>query len=419
MRRLETRDWRLQLETKIEDQRLKTRDQGRRGLAALLIVLACLGGCAAPRAGRAVVTDDPKLYGIREEDRVLWQYRLALRSMRAGRDEEAKARFDDAIRLMGGIIADSEQARRARGLWASESDKLFIGEPYERAMAYFYRGILYWKDGEADNARACFRSAEFVDSEAEGAEHRGDYALFDYLDGYATAMLGGDGSDAHARAEASYKAPLPAYDPGANLLVFADWGQGPRKIAGGERGEELRFAPVESRARRALLTALGKNVSLPPWDDLYWQARTRGGRLMDHVLGNKAIFQENAENVGDAAMVGSAISADRSRRKRREGESGEGSEDTAVALAAVGILGKAAAAATDPRADTRAWDNLPRYVGFGAIRLPPGEHSARIQFLDSEGHAIEGRTQYVLIQVPEPGGRPAIVYVSELTKKTG
>jgi hypothetical protein len=31
---------------------------------------------------------------------------------------------------------------------------VFIGEPYERAMAYYYRGLLYWRDGEIDNARA-------------------------------------------------------------------------------------------------------------------------------------------------------------------------------------------------------------------------------------------------------------------------
>jgi hypothetical protein len=66
-------------------------------------------------------------------------------------------------------------------------------------MAYFYRGILYWMDGEIDNARACFRSAQFMDSDAENQSYANDYVLLEYLDGFATAKLGGDGSDALAR----------------------------------------------------------------------------------------------------------------------------------------------------------------------------------------------------------------------------
>ena len=61
--------------------------------------------------------------------------------------------------------------------------KTFIGEPYERSMAYFYRGVIYWMDGELDNARACFKSAEFEDSDAENEEYTGDWVLPDYLDG--------------------------------------------------------------------------------------------------------------------------------------------------------------------------------------------------------------------------------------------
>ena len=57
------------------------------------------------------------------------------------------------------------EAARARGLFAAERTKPFIGEPYERVMAYYYRGILYWRDGQPDNARACFRSGQVIDSD--------------------------------------------------------------------------------------------------------------------------------------------------------------------------------------------------------------------------------------------------------------
>ena len=56
-------------------------------------------------------------------------------------------------------------------------------------MAYYYRAILYWMDGEPDNARACFRTGQLLDSDAENKTYVGDYALLDYLDGLASVKL--------------------------------------------------------------------------------------------------------------------------------------------------------------------------------------------------------------------------------------
>ena len=137
----------------------------------------------------------------RPRDKVLVEYREALAALRAGKNAEAKAYLDDAIRRIGGLLSGPDDAAaKARGLFSAEGTKNFIGEPYERAMAYYYRGLLYWQDGEVDNARACFRSAELSDSEAEGAEHRGDFVIMDYLAGLASVKLGTDGADALARA---------------------------------------------------------------------------------------------------------------------------------------------------------------------------------------------------------------------------
>jgi len=85
-------------------------------------------------------------------------------------------------------------------LFCSRIKKTFLGEPYERVMAYYYRGILYWMDGEPDNARACFRSAQLQDSDTVDKTYASDYALLDYLDGLASLKLGADGSDAFKRA---------------------------------------------------------------------------------------------------------------------------------------------------------------------------------------------------------------------------
>src|SRR4030095_11816746 len=201
-------------------------------------------------------------------------------------------------------------ARKARGYFHQESRKTFHGEPYERVMAYFYRGILYWMDGEPDNARACFRSGEVQDSDTEKKEYAGDYVLLDYLDGFVTTKLAGDGSDAFKRAQSSYKAgTLPPYDPQANTLFFIEFGQGPTKYATGEYGQELRFRTLQSAVRAAQIKLGTQTFRVNPFDDLNFQATTRGGRVMDHVLANKAVFKSATDVAGTAALIGGIVVA--------------------------------------------------------------------------------------------------------------
>lgn len=231
--------------------------------AGLLLLLA---GCATelpehgPDAARrspssGATEADRRVPPIAERDRVLVDYRVAAGALRAGDFDTAKAKLDDAIMRIGGIITNDADAARARSLFSAESTKPFIGEPYERVMAYYYRGILYWRDGQPDNARACFRSGQVIDSDPELEHYDADYVLLDYLDGLATAKLGGDGSAAFQRAQAHVgeKTALPAYNPAANVLVFAEYGYGPRKFAAGQYGEQLRFYANDSPTHAARL----------------------------------------------------------------------------------------------------------------------------------------------------------------------
>lgn len=386
-----------------------------------LVALAGFGGCAsAPQAPDIRYTGDPVIDGnaeraaARPQDRVLWDYRIAASALRVGNFEEAKSKLDDAILSMGGIIANSADAAKARSLFSAESSKTFIGEPYERAMAYYYRGILYWRDGQPDNARACFRTAEFIDSDAEANEYKGDYVLFDYLDGLASEKLSADGADALKRAAANAKGrTLPPYDAQANVLVFAEYGQGPRKYAGGEYGEQLRFATTDSRAYSATLTVDGRTMPLPAYDDLNYQATTRGGRVMDYILGNKAVFKRTTNTVGDVALIGSAIAA--SNMYREDGSRSEGAQNTALALGAIGLIGKLASAATTPHADVRAWNNLPQRLSFAALRLPVGTHPAKLEFYDATGQKLAAQTQEVSIVVDD-ASKDTVVFLSELKR---
>ncbi len=380
--------------------------------------------------GDPVIDGNNAIAAAPEKDRVLWEYRVAVAALRAGNFSEAKAKFDDAIARIGGLISGpDEAARRSRGLFTAEREKVFIGEPYERVMAFYYRGLLYWRDGQPDNARACFRSAQLIDSDAENATYKGDYVLLDYLDGLASVKLGADGADALARAEKLAKHPLPPYDPKANVLCFVEFGRGPHKVAAGRDGEQLRFQVDQSRVRSATLSVEGQTAYFTPWDNLNFQAVTRGGRVMDYILGNKAVFKNTSDAVGDVALAGSAIAADNIYKEKKrietlpdgrkrevtEIEKSEGAENTAIALGLIGLVGKIASSATQTRADTRGWDNLPQYLSFGTLTLLPGEHPAILQFFDAEGHVMADATRRVTLAVGD-SARDTIVFLSELNR---
>jgi hypothetical protein len=369
------------------------------------------------RANDTRTAADRRVAAMAERDRVLFDYRAAATALRGGDFEDAKARLDDAIMRIGGIITNDADAARARRLFSAESTKPFIGEPYERVMAYFYRGILYWRDGQPDNARACFRSGQVIDSDPEHENYDADYVLLDYLDGLASAKLNADGGDAFVRAQAHAgpNVSLPTYNPAANVLVFAEYGYGPRKYAGGEYGELLRFHTDDSPTRSARLV-LGdgwKVIPLPAYDDLGYQATTRGGRVMDHILGNKAYFKSGVNAAGDVALAGAVIAHDQGRKRERRGKDGDDANMAALGLGILGVLGKVASAATQAQADIRQWNNLPQRLSFAAIQLPPGQHNGRIEFLDRDGSVLEQRTQKVSISVGADD-RDTVVFLSEL-----
>jgi hypothetical protein len=388
-----------------------------RGVVAslMLAVFELLTGCMDEVAPRAAVayTGDPIVDGNAEraaappKDRALWDDRIAATALRLGNFDEAKARLDDAILQGGGIINNTADAAKARSLFHPEDTKTFIGEPYERIMDYYYRAMIYWRDGEPDNARACYRTGQLLGSDVVAHQYQSTFVLLDYLEGFASEKLGEDGSDVLSRAQALTKRHLPPYNKNANVLVFAEYGKGPVKYAGGEYGEQLRFYTEESRIRSARLIVDGHKISLPPYDNLNFQATTRGGRIMDYILGNKAVFKRTTDTVGNVALVGAAVAANNGSRD---------SDEAAVGLAAIGLISKIASAATTPRADIRSWDNLPQYLSFASLKLAPGDHSAQIEFLTRDGYPASELTREITIAVPPDPSANTVVFLSELPR---
>lgn len=376
-------------------------------LLAFLLLLT-LVGCMAPVGTPAPDWgQDPVAIGHRliaqapPRDRMLWRYRVAAVALKHGQYAQARDLLDTALRAVERSHTFHTQARDARGLFTSERAKVFLGEPYERAMAYYYRGILYWMDGELDNARACFRAGQYHDGDAADREHRGDWALLDYLDALATAKLRGDAAPLLARARAHARlSSLRDLAPKDNVLIFAQFGFGPLKRASGPEGGRLVYTGGFADARAALIRVNGRGVRVPLFDEVGWQARTRGRRQVAEVLDTKAAFKQSASRAGDLGLAGGSVLA-RAPQMRT----------AAVGLMAVGTGAKAVAGATQPRADTRTWDNLPQYIGFGSLRLPPGRHRATVDFVNAAGRVLADLRRQLEIEVKPRGD--TVVFVAD------
>src|SRR5687767_8535161 len=114
-------------------------------LAVSLLVAGCATTERTPPqrlTGNPAVDAPALLTNGPSRDKVLLQYRTAAAAMQRGQFDEAKRLLDDAILTISGIIGKDPEARKARGYFSPEARKTFIGEPYERVMAYYYRGIL-------------------------------------------------------------------------------------------------------------------------------------------------------------------------------------------------------------------------------------------------------------------------------------
>ena len=377
------------------------------GVVALAALLA---GCATNSTTKQDLSGQPvtaqtALAQAPSKDKVLIEYRSGLSALRRGNYAEAQQMLEDALLTVGGIIGTQDKsAKQARRLFSDESKKTFIGEPYERCMANFYRGIIYWMNGEPDNARASFRNAQFQDSDTENKKYAGDYVLFDYLDGYISMKyFGGDGADALKRAQENFKlGKLPEFSKSANTMVFLEFGEGPSKYATGEYSEELRIKEGRSVVKGAWVKVENKAVRIAPYDDLNYQATTRGGRVMDHILANKAVFKSTTDDFGTAGILGGAVLAGTQRGTAQE---------VGLGLLAAGVLSKIVSSATTPAADTRCWEGLPQYLSFATLDLPVGPHTATVEFTDAAGNVIPSLSKTINFSVST--GNDTVLFASD------
>jgi tetratricopeptide (TPR) repeat protein len=378
---------------------------GLRSLLTVSLVVLCAGGCAVsarerealvpPAVLSAYLADKPEplhphysmvlVQGPRNA--LLNEMRSGLAAYELGGHDAATRSFDRVLQGIEAVYADNEDAKKARELFTRESYKDFKGEPYERAMAYYYRGLLYMHEGDYQNARASFKGGILQDAFAEEEQNRADFALLIFLEGWASRCAGDPGLARDSFEEvAKLKSDFAAPAADANALVIVETGPAPVKFADGPKRQMLRYRRGDGvEEMRANVLLAGDSRPAFPIEDVYFQASSRGGRPVEYILEGKAKFKEGTETaatvgktIGTAALLAGLASGNRN-----------------VALAgagvmALGFLADGIASAMKPEADARYWDNLPDKVHVLPLALTEQPHDVRAEILDGGGELIAG-----------------------------
>ena len=326
-----------------------------------------------------------KLYQEGRRNEVLNRVEIGTKAFARGDIDIARTNFDLALAQIETVYANNESAHKARSLWYEEGQKDFKGEPYERAMAYYYRGLIYLAEGEFGNARASFLSALMQDAFAEDEQNSSDFASMLFLAGWSAQQMGNVQLAQQAYDEYKMLRPeSPVPQASDNVLVIAETGKSPRKLADGLGHYELvfrrgkNFNDVFASYNQQLLT---------PLSDVYWQATSRGGRPVDAIVEGKARFKQFNEEMGDTlADLGVAT------RVWSPALGGDTAQISNI-LTLAGVAQMAIGANAKPRADTRYWSNLPDKIHGHTFGVQNPSELGRLEFVSKNDQGAKVTTK--------------------------
>lgn len=402
-----------------KNRHLKISFIGRVGLSVIAgLVLFQLGGCTTRQEftrDELNVEEKQKIedelpselhqyyFDLQEEgerNAVLNYMRLGKAAYALGYQDIAHRSFVRATAGIEQVYGYDEAAADARSLWMEEGSKIFKGEPYERAMAFFYQGVTFIDQVDYENARASFMSGQLQDAFAEDDQNRTDFALLLYLDGWCSLAMK-DTELANQRFDEVHKrrpkVELPQIDD--NLLILVETGKSPRKVADGLGHSELKFRRGRNFSDKSVEISFDGESFVPAIaiEDIYYQAATRGGREVDKIVQGKAQFRTATtkggnvlSDIGSTAVVISPLLST--------------SASVGLAGGAIGLVGVTSMAigqSSRPHADTRYWDSLPDGYHVLSTKLNPGKHTVTINFVDEQGTFLSKTSKEVTIPSDE------------------
>ena len=342
----------------LEKRRRTMSSINRRGAVLALLLVGIAGtGASEPRPASLDAAWE-RLAASHSRDEVLGLMEVTSAALQAGFHDEAASAIDRALLEIERYYGLTEDALKARSLWYEEGSKAFKGEPYERAMAHYYRGMLDLRLGDLDNARASFASAVLQDAFAEEEQYQSDFALMIFLAAWTAEKAGSlslaeDGYARLAELRPDFIRPPPEHD----TLVVIETGRSPRKLADGIGHGELVYR--RDRKYRQQKVRLGPEAETEAYamEDIFFQASTRGGREVDRILEGKVRFRNRTAGAGSALSDASSAFGEMALMTGDTQFS-----DIGAGLSVLGAMQTMVALNARPRADTRYWSGLPDHV---------------------------------------------------------
>ncbi len=336
-----------------------------------------------------------KLKAEGEQNWVLNQLEIGTRQLWAGDPANAAVAFDDAIEKIELVYSADPAAAKARSLWHEEGAKTFKGEPYERAMAYYYRGLVYLQKGDYENARAAFKQGQLQDAFAEEEQFQTDFAILLFLEAWASHLNG----DKQLREEAlkylqAMRPDFPGIKDSDDTLVLVETGTAPRKLGDGTNHSYFVFRRGKGfTENRAIIESAGTETTLYPIEDIFYQATTRGGREIDKILQGKANFRQTAGGISATLATGSTVVS-------RMG----GGDAIAGIGAGLAVVSAIAAFSSKPKADTRTWMSLPDTIHVATLSSKKqSTDTALVRYF--AGDLPDARPQSTIQFLTDPNGR--------------
>ncbi len=319
----------------------------------------------------------------KDEDFVLNNCRYGSAALAAGQLENAETAFLSAYEVINGVNTNSG-GRTLGATMVFEGVKVWKGEPFERAMAHYYLGLLYLMKNDYENARAAFRNSLFklreYAKDKKGAPEQDQYHQFEsnFALGYfglgycylrtGQADLANQNFGLAIKLQPGLKPVIDQLnDPKVNTLIFIDYGKGPVRAGKGWYNEESAFGPTPAEAGpipTPVVAIDGKGITLPiryQLTDTLAMAQEQKWQDIDTIRKAKAVIGTGAMAAGTGVAVYGA----------QKGDAG-------TALVGLGIALAGAALAASSQADIRYWETLPRTVYVIPAALDPGEHTIEI-----------------------------------------